>query len=164
METVTHQRNNLVDIIRRYIREAPVDVYSMARDLGISVKEKELPDEVSGSIEKIDENYLITVNSLHATSRKRFTIAHEIGHFFLHEDLLSLGKIQDNKLYRSCKDCITPHPNQYQETEANKFAASMLMPTPLINNLKEQGFSTPKSLAIELDVSEQAMAIRLAAG
>lgn len=143
------------DTILSYTSEAPVDVYSMARDLGIEVIEKYLDEERSGSIEKKHGKYIITVNKLHGEKRKRFTVAHEIGHFIFHADLIENGAIIDDKLYRDAR------VGGANETQANRFAASILMPEKLINNLMQtHGIYTISGLANILKVSESAMMIR----
>ena len=119
------------------------------------MKEEALPEERSGSIEKKDGKYIITVNKSHHPNRKRFTIAHEIGHYIFHSDYIELGAIVDDKLYRD------ERVGGENETQANKFAASILMPESLIKCLMESGVNTIDGLARELQVSEQAMAIRV---
>jgi Zn-dependent peptidase ImmA (M78 family) len=145
---------SLLDIIKEYVSYAPVDVYGLARALGLMVEEKMLIDDCSGSIERAGNSYKVTVNSVHSANRKRFTVAHELGHFVLHDHLIDSG-IYDNKMYRDARI------SDSQETEANKFAASILMPSNLIYRLKKQGFHEAPELARELEVSEQAINIRL---
>ena len=56
--------------------------------------------------------------------RRRFTIAHEFGHFVLHRDEASQGGFQ-------CRQedlAIWDHDRSPQEAEANRFAAGVLMP------------------------------------
>jgi Zn-dependent peptidase ImmA (M78 family) len=48
-----------------------------------------------------------------------------------------------------------------QETEANKLAAEILMPFPLIEKLMGQGIRTIEGLAEALEVSKAAISIRL---
>lgn len=160
MTAQAEKSEGYLDIISRYVSQEPVDVRNMARELGIRVVEEKMGDDESGCIQKTDSGYKICVNKKHSENRKRFTIAHELGHFMLHDELIGDG-IFDNKLYRS----DASHPNErvqpYHETQANKFAANILMPAPLIAKLKESGKTSTEDLAEALEVSEQAMAIRL---
>jgi Zn-dependent peptidase ImmA (M78 family) len=109
-----------------------------------------------------DGGYLITVNAIDSLTRQRFTTAHELGHYMLHRDRIGDG-IADDRAYRSTSSSkyrntrIGPR----QETQANTFAANVLMPFDLIERLKREGYSTPGELAKRLAVSEQAMSIRL---
>lgn len=70
--------------------KVPVNVISIAKAYGIDVYETEFNNEISGIIryDKEREKYEIIVNKNNAWVRKRFTIAHELGHYFLHRDML----------------------------------------------------------------------------
>lgn len=151
---------NIIDIIKQYVSSDPVDVFGLASEMGIDVAERSLPDNTSGSLKKTDHGYTITINQSHSENRKRFTVAHEIAHFILHDNLIG-GGIYDNMAYRSDDGRSNPNIKQYHETEANKFAASILMPTKLIQELQSQGVGSSRELAGRLGVSEQAMRIRM---
>jgi len=150
------------------ITSDPVDLMKIAEFLKIQVKYHALPDEVSGALDLRDlSNALILVNSGHSTSRQRFTLAHEIGHFCLQH--VATGIHIDNKiLFRKNK---TDKEDTKKEREANRFAAELLMPEHwLKKNLfingslnldywnKDDGIEL---LAQKYDVSTSAMAIRL---
>ncbi len=157
---MSNKAEGYVDIIRRYTSVAPVDVRNLAKALGMRVVETQLKDDISGAIERIDDRYRITVNMLHTEKRKRFTIAHEIGHFILHGSLIGEG-IYDNAMYRSDQNRMNRNISDAHETEANKFAATILMPKRLISDLKDQGVTGATDLASKLDVSVDVMNIRL---
>jgi len=147
-------------IIAKHQTQAPVDVVAIAADLGINVWEtKSLPASISGKIFKDALNggssrFSILVNANHSLPRKRFTIAHEIAHFILHRNRLESGDLIDDAMYRSG---VTAK----EETEANRFAADLLMPFPLIRSLMAANIRTPEQLAAKLQVSLPAMKIRL---
>lgn len=147
-------------IIAKYQAQAPVDIVAIATDLGVNVWEtKSLPDSISGKIFRDPLNggsstFSILVNANHSLPRKRFTIAHEIGHFVLHRHRLESGELIDDAMYRSG---VTAQ----EETEANRFAANLLMPYPLIRSLIAAGVKTPQQLATALQVSLPAIRIRL---
>lgn len=149
-----------LSIVNEYRKHAPVDVEGLARALGIVVDRDFLPDDISGMIEPTDVGtYRITVNRGHAHTRQRFTIAHELGHFLLHEHLIGSG-IDDDRAYRSTSagryynTAIGPK----EETDANKIAASILMPIELIKPRRDEGAD---QLAEDFGVSVHAMSIRL---
>ncbi|WP_420411289.1 ImmA/IrrE family metallo-endopeptidase [Roseibium sp.] len=153
----------IVDAIRRAQRQYPVDVIGLCRDLGISVHEAYLADDVSGELVPIaGGHYQINVNASHPKTRQRFTIAHELGHFVHHRNLIGAG-IDDDRAYRSTNagryhnTMIGPA----QETQANRFAANLLMPQHLIDRLQQEGKRTPNEQAYALGVSRSAMRIRL---
>lgn len=151
------------EVINEARKSAPVDVEGLCSALGIELRFSFLDSGVSGMIRREkDAGYIITVNASDPGSRKRFTIAHELGHYVYHRDIMGDG-INDDRAYRST------NVNEYQngrigpkeETEANKFAAWLLMPPELIRQYWNEGTDEPGDLAKQFGVSEQAMKIRL---
>jgi len=146
-------------IIAKYQAQAPVDVVAIASDLGINVWADSFPDSISGKIFRDPMNggttgFSIVVNESHSFVRQRFTVAHEIAHFVLHRRKLESGDLIDDAMYRSGL-------TSKEETAANRLAADILMPLPLIRKLLDAGIRDPKSLASRLQVSLPAMRIRL---
>lgn len=116
--------------------------------------------EVSGLIFRNDKGkYSIFINEKDSENRKRFTLAHELGHFFLHKEYLeSNGYIMDSQsavLFR-----ITDNPNEEKEQEANLFAAELLMPERLVTKAWLTTKDTDE-LAKIFKVSVLAMSYRL---
>ena len=145
--------------IRDLLDQAPVDIAQVARRFGLDIYESDLPAGVSGAL--IDDpsygtesGWVILVDDSEAYVRQRFTAAHEIGHFVLHKDKIGSG-IQDDYFLRAAG------LSNRIEAEANRFAADVLMPYPLISQLVNQGYKTVPELAGKLQVSEIAMGIRL---
>ncbi|MGQ5719910.1 ImmA/IrrE family metallo-endopeptidase [Pseudochrobactrum asaccharolyticum] len=143
-----------VEIINRFQNSYPVRIRSMAEELGLEIHETNLPDNISGKIERGWSNdYIITVNSNHSENRKRFTIAHEIAHYILHRDLIGDGII-DNALYRDNRLGDT------RERQANRYAATLLMPRPLVQKAWQEGVTSPELLAEHFQVSQAVADIR----
>ena len=81
-------------------------------------------------------------------NRMRWSLAHEIGHFYLNHDLSN--NIRQTKLY------------SIHELEANFFAAQLLMPDQLLWNLIQKGISINRSfLTTTFAVSDAAAQKRL---
>jgi Zn-dependent peptidase ImmA (M78 family) len=97
--------------------------------------------------------FAIYLNKNDGSRRQRFTLAHEIAHYILHRDLIGDGLI-DDALYRS-------RLSNLYERQANRFAAEVLMPAPVVRNYFQAGMREPRTLAIALNVSEAAVRIRL---
>jgi len=131
----------------------------IAEALGLKVYEDELPPGISGKIIKDPlprggaAGYSIIANIKEATTRKRFTIAHEISHFILHRDQIGDG-LTDDALYRSGLSTVA-------EVRANKLAADILMPFVLIEEEIKKGATSIRDLANIFQVSIQAMSVRL---
>ncbi|MED5366824.1 MAG: ImmA/IrrE family metallo-endopeptidase, partial [Pseudomonadota bacterium] len=68
----------------------------------------------------------------------------------------------DNRAYRSTGEGRFHNRNigPAQETQANRFAATLLMPNNMVADLRAAGFDR-RGMAEKLGVSEHAMAIRL---
>lgn len=125
----------------------------------------ELEDlEVSGVILYKDNEFTILISIAKSITRQHFTLAHELGHYFLHKDILRQEQgIVDN-------DEIVDGPNllyrmdtasaQRLEIEANNFAASLIMPTDLIRRAWDATKDVSACARI-FNVSVAAMALRL---
>jgi Zn-dependent peptidase ImmA (M78 family) len=144
--------------IRAYQLRPPIDVKKMADDLGVKIWElTDMPPDASGKLfpdRRSTSGFSIGVNRHDSYTRKRFSIAHELAHFLLHRSEVQDGIIDDT-FYRS------EHLSGAQETEANKFAADILMPYDLINSMAQRGITDVDELAKTFGVSTQAMSIRL---
>ena len=127
-------------IKNKYLSNIPVDVIALAEELGIDVYEVFFDnDNVSGYISTEDNKPFICVNKRHPSTRQYFTIAHEIGHFVLHQDILD-NNITVPTYYKTgegINNCVMARSSieftnsiEYKrnETQANQFAANLLMP------------------------------------
>lgn len=99
----------------------PVPVGKICSSLGIEANYLPLSEDISGRIYRSENKYFIEANCRHAVNRRRFTIAHELGHYCIHKDFLdSTGMI----LERSTRSFVI----RDKEIEADRFAAELLMP------------------------------------
>lgn len=151
-------------LVNEFTRDVPVNVELLAKSLGIDVVHSNLDDETSGMIEMTSNNrYRIVVNSNHPSTRQRFTIAHELGHYFYHRHLIGNG-ISDDRAYRSSVSGVYANTaiGRREETQANQFAATILMPMEPIRRLQsELRINDPAEMARRIGVSEQAYCIRM---
>lgn len=159
---IEKQATETLERIGQY--RAPVDVEAVAKGLGANLVVEELEDDVSGFLLREGNVTTIAVNRLHSGNRRRFTIAHECGHLLLHKNLGDRLWIDKAYLFRDSRS-RTGEINE--EIEANRFAAALLMPKQLvIQSLRDREHVTDIDvfkLALQFEVSEQAMTLRLAA-
>jgi Zn-dependent peptidase ImmA (M78 family) len=113
---------NLVEAIENL--EFPIDIENIA--IGVGIKEiEEIPtDKFEGMLVAIQDKTVGFINiskNIRENTRKRFTIAHELGHFLIpsHKNAYSCSSYDLNNYH----DNKWPH-----EVEANQFAAELLMP------------------------------------
>ncbi|MBC3942004.1 ImmA/IrrE family metallo-endopeptidase [Sphingomonas albertensis] len=148
-------------VIERYSDRIPVPVFQIIKDIGLELRFEILDDEISGWIERKGNAYEIVINQRHPLTRRRFTAAHELGHYIYHRDLLGAGT-GDTRAYRAEH---SPLPNALirpkHERQANSFAANLLMPPEAVATLKAEGVLDTDAMADRLEVSEGAMRIRL---
>jgi Zn-dependent peptidase ImmA (M78 family) len=104
--------------------KVPVDVFSLVKKMGIDIRTAEFSnDNIAGTILKKNKDLKIIVNKNDFIERQRFTIAHELGHYFLHFENKSNSMYVE--MYRS-------EVKNTEETEANYFASALLMDEDLI--------------------------------
>lgn len=154
------------DIVRQHIGP-PVNIEAIIRGVGVELNKKaELDPEISGQLERLGPNsYRISTNKSDHYLRQRFTMAHELGHYMLHAHLIGDGvddTVNDTVLYRSMPkgNFYNPNITPVEETEANKFAAELLMPRSLlaVDSTVGQDLAAVAKL---FQVSPKAMEIRL---
>ncbi len=114
---------------------APVPIADIAKKYKFVVFETFLEDE-SGFlliskggilINGKKHEKVIAVNSVDTPFRKRFTIAHELGHYFLEVHDKEDKLVEDYYVHRE-NNC----QNLKREREADRFAAELLMPTEFV--------------------------------
>lgn len=139
--------------------KVPVDVVGIAKSYGIDVYQAELDNEISGAIryEQKKDKFEIIVNKNNAKARQRFTIAHELGHYFLHRDMLKNSDIHIDTLYRVMTEVDTK--TKEKEKEVDYFAGALLMNRMTIEKLIEN-YSIEELTEI-FEVSYSAMTVRL---
>lgn len=126
----------------------PVPIEKIPEKFDLEVVEFPFHSEISGLLKK--EQGVIGVNKGQHPVRRRFTIAHELGHFLMSHEM-GKDELIDDAFDR-------PHS---QEQEANMFASYLLMPSDWIKeSVKKYGMDLEK-LAKEYEVSKQAITIRL---
>lgn len=135
-----------------------IDVEGLCKSLGIRVQyvdfssiEYKVHKEISGAIKKRGDKYTILVNEDDSGVRARFTIAHELGHYFLHV------KDDPRQIVTSFR-----RDRSLKETAANKFAAELLMPKDLLKEeYSKMVIPVSDTLAKKFNVSKPAMQNRL---
>ncbi len=165
-------RYNLIDrkiekLILKHpeLQKAPVRLEKLLKRLKIDLVEKHLSSMSGAAIIK-DSKKIISINKSESDVRKRFTMAHELGHILLHYDQeLNI----DLKPIRLNRDSNSTTGESWREVEANYFAASILMPANLVEQYYgvfvkkyEDDDELLTAMAKKFDVSVQAMGIRLA--
>lgn len=145
------------------VNSAPVPVDQVANHLGIRIELADLGHDCSAVLVRNGTRAIVGVNKEHHANRRRFSIAHEIGHFVLHR-----GNTYVDKGYRvHFRDLESGSATKREEMAANAFAAALLMPSEWIKRaFDKQPFDLSDGeglgrLADKFKVSPQAMTYRL---
>lgn len=141
------------------INSAPIPVEDIAKKMGINIGYAPSADYSGILIRKSDGNVLMGINNSESIPRMRFTIAHELCHYFL-DTKDSVTVDHRNKTYSEQKP--------KKEKIADFFAANLLMPESLIcDDFKEATKGgvffedNLSSMADQYQVSKEAMKYRL---
>ncbi|HVC24095.1 MAG TPA: ImmA/IrrE family metallo-endopeptidase [Candidatus Dormibacteraeota bacterium] len=100
----------------------PIPVDSIAGALGIRVVYQDLPQDISGLRYRDSDLEVIGVNATQSPLRQRFTIAHELGHWRLHQG--NNVRVDREVRLNFRIDAVWDS----EEIQANRFAAELLVP------------------------------------
>jgi Zn-dependent peptidase ImmA (M78 family) len=161
-------------ISEQRIKAAPVPVEDMCERLGLDIICEALPyDTSSVLIRQPNGRRVIGVNARHAPRRRRFSVAHELGHALLHfpEGPPRGGEAAVSRpLEVLFRDGLAGQGTDRVEIAANAFAAALLMPAELVRARLRKRWQQDvtvrvddiiAALADDFEVSEQAMRYRL---
>lgn len=157
-EQVEDIKNQANALLKKYehINDPFVLVNQIAADNSIRILESDL-FEISGALRKEGGSWVIYVNRGDSQQRKLFTVAHELGHFFVHSHICN--EFVDGQLIsRECQDRYGT-----TELEANEFAGHLIMPESKVRERVTGQISveTLQLLAKSFGVSTLAMETRL---
>src|SRR5262249_40549636 len=134
----------------------PVPIEAIAVDLlGLSVDEHESLDASGMLIPAEHQIWLNGTESRRSSGRRRFTLAHELGH-----RLCQYLAGHDEPTFCRAAD-VGVGAGTSREREANVFAAALLMPEQLVRREAADLKLNVHALATRFDVSAPAMKVRL---
>ncbi len=124
------------------------------------VKDENISGVLDYKNEKGVEQFRIFVNDSKSSERMYFTLAHELGHYFLHKkELIKKGLVIDSgemiEIFRA--DNVL---SDTKEKEANYFAATLIMPADKVKEVWNM-LNDIEKCADFFRVSKLAMSIRL---
>lgn len=137
---VAFARKAAEQVLKRHgVRQPPVSVTDIAAALGFSLEEAVLRRGLDARMHHSGEAKSIEVAAGTPSVRRRFSIAHELGHF-------CLGHAHDD--------------GREAEQEANIFAGALLVPANWLRADVRRGVQTDE-LAARYEVSKEVVFIRL---
>jgi Zn-dependent peptidase ImmA (M78 family) len=142
----------------------PVPVEEIVRKCGLTIRYERLESDLSGFVAGPGHGAIIGVNTAHPEVRRRFTIAHELGHFRMHRET----KLHVDRAFLMKRNELSSRGADDDEIEANLYAAELLMPRGLIkadlDSIGEIDITDERvigTLARRYCVSTQALMLRL---
>lgn len=148
-----------------------INVEQIATKLGIELMLYDFGDDVSGVLLRDGDKAKIGYSTHTGPLRQRFTIAHELGHYILNHQRQGVFVDTPEKYFTLFRDNNSSTGEDFQEREANAFAASLLMPRDLLleaaTTIYQTGITRNEDydiipvLADGFKVSKLAMSIRL---
>jgi len=133
----------------------PVEPVTIARAAGLRVVYAPLDADTLGAlIKSVGQEPTIMINESDPDNRKRFTCAHELGHWVRRSD--------ESEEYSTVdlRGPLAATGDDPEEVFANEFAACLLMPEPAVRSLRADGLNDIQ-LTIQFQVSREAMQFRL---
>lgn len=164
---ITDKMNDLEKgVYAKYVHTFPFPVVEFADEIGLKLfTDSDMPQSQSGVIQCEGGECKVVLNANMSINRLRFTLAHELGHYFNDRDYLQNNgeiieetKQSTRKLFRN----DTPHNDpimRRMDIEANKFAADLLMPE--VEFIKKwQESTSPQQVADYFGVSVDSVRVR----
>ena len=147
------------DVLSAYNISLPIgNIDEIVEKLGGTIQKEAFFSD--GAVEKEGNGFKIIVSPFQDEKRERFTIAHELGHLFLH-----MGYRTNNELWEKQENNIYHRiGNSEKEYQANEFAAAFLMPATeylsVLNKVAEGNMVDTSKIAEYFNVSIEAAANR----
>lgn len=145
---------------RRLELTPPADLTAVCKFLKIRIHKKQMDADVCGFYVVTPKGRrVIRINKLldMVPARRRFTLAHEIGHHLMLPVDAAPGTVCELRQYNN--------PDTEEERRANRFAAAILMPHWIVRKWWEELSGNPDArvpiMASRFDVSLSAMRIRV---
>jgi Zn-dependent peptidase ImmA (M78 family) len=145
------------------IATRPIPLQEILDHYGIQQVELPAGEDVFGAIVRQNGRVVIAFNPAQHPNRRRFTVAHELGHYFCHyQDVM---EHVDGDFRVHWRDTESSSGVKWDEIEANRFAAALLMPEHMlrvdVNNCRVLDGDAVQRLANLYKVSRLAMQFRL---
>jgi len=136
----------------------PVDPITIAKKIGLNVLETELPEKVSGALIKEEgKDPILALHHSDSNNRKRFSCAHELGHYI---SRIETDNEDDGYEYIDLRSWASSNGTDPEEIFANQFAAALLMPEEIVRK-KYKELRTHIGMALFFGVSNESMKFRL---
>ncbi len=167
MDEVTRAINTAKKLTKKHNLTPGFDIKNFITSLGIFLEITNL-ESMSGFAYQKQGKKVIGINETDGEQRQRFTMAHELGHMFVHVN----DDVTFDRGFAYFRDGNSSTGLDLKEKQANAFAAELLMPAEhlrieidklggVIDHMQDDGEKKIKKLAKLYGVSFSAMSVRL---
>lgn len=142
------------------VNRKAISVKELAENVGLPVVQCDLPNGMAGRLVSdafSDSGYSIEVNKRHSVQARRFTVLHELGHFFLHTNSNDMFA---DPLYLDRSEAAF-YVDSNQEREANQFAEALLFGDGALRGAAGLYGNSVPQLAHHFGVSEKVIEIAM---
>lgn len=146
-------------IIAEFRGNLNADVPAAVRALGITYREEQMPLGYSNIIDLGILGPSIVVNSAQGPLKRRFSAAHALGHYILHQEELA-GKIHVDRVFDPGRFRTRELPIEVEQ-QASNFAEDLIMPWEICSERYQANPEGYISLAEDCGVPAQIMQARL---
>lgn len=142
----------------------PPSVKMLAESLGFIVDLRALPTGVSGFLEAdivSEKGFRIVVNERHSVTRRRWTVLHEIAHYYLHPDH---HELLAGDAFRADADGVEHFyttEELTEEREANAWVEALVFEANALKSMRSLFKDNYAEIAKRFGVSEAALRIAL---
>jgi len=143
-------------LVESKVKAPPVDLLQILTAHGIGYEEvDDFPDTVDALIVEDGPKVYAAVNAKQHLHRRRFSLAHELGHYFMHRQGMPEEDITIDNPPSDEPAAPTKSP---AETEADIFAGELLVPLEMLKPHVQKGIPELSRLFL---VSEQVISIAI---
>lgn len=135
-----------------YIANCTTNIEAIVKDHNIDIILEDMNSAQSGTLSYNNGKWTMRINQKHHPKRRRFTMAHEFAHYYLHRE--ATPYFEDTTFFRNDNTSSI-------EFAANDFASKLLMPENDVKTCIADGTSNLSELANRFDVSIDAMRNRI---
>lgn len=150
-DTIEKMTDNI--LLANDLYKIPANILKIAEANDISVYTADMEKKILGAIkyDKNEKKYTILLNKKQEYVQQRFTLAHELGHFFMHKKILESEEVHVDTMYKI---------EDKDEKDVDYFAGALLMNRMLLEKMYETNQSI-RELAKIFEVSISMMTLRL---
>ena len=152
----TEIKSYAIKVIKKYNLSYPLDIHGFVSTLGFEVRFVDTGKCDAYTIIVNGQKLMLLNQQIESQSRINFTLAHELGHYFIPEHMEPIYACNIDELEPGNRTV-----NKKEEKEADLFASDLLLPSRFIEKKSNRRLQDIISVAQTYNISIPAVAIRM---